>query len=351
MARGGFHDIANPANTAARELSTAREHFFLTRKIADPFGQCATVTYDGPADPNEPRYDLLVTSTSDALENTVTAANDYRVLQPRLITDPNRNRSAVAFDALELVVATAVMGKEGEDLGDLLEDFDADPPLSRLQAFIADPQAQAASLLGKTTSRIVYDLDRYQRAGQPPFAATLARETHVHNPGGAQTRVQISFSYSDGFGREIQRKVQAEPGHAPRRQAPVPLAGGDIRPGELARDAQGALVPANTPHRWAGTGRTVFNNKGKPVRQYEPFFSATHLFEPEPEMTDTGVSSILFYDPVERVAAVLHPNHTYEKIVFDPWQQTAYDVNDTVAAQGEQTGDPRHRPGYRRLRA
>jgi hypothetical protein len=26
----------------------------------------------------------------------------------------------------------------------------------------------------------------------------------------------------------------------------------------------------------------------------------------------------------------LHPNHTWEKVVFDPWQQTSYDLNDTV---------------------
>ena len=30
------------------------------------------------------------------------------------------------------------------------------------------------------------------------------------------------------------------------------------------------------------------------------------------------------------VVATLHPNHTWEKVVFDPWQQTTYDPNDTV---------------------
>jgi RHS repeat-associated protein len=43
-----------------------------------------------------------------------------------------------------------------------------------------------------------------------------------------------------------------------------------------------------------------------------------------------GVSSILFYDPVERVVATLHPNQTYEKAVLDPWRQESWDVNDTV---------------------
>ena len=57
-------------------------------------------------------YDLLVVSTTDALGNTVSAENDYRVLQPRLVIDPNRNRTAVAFDTLGMVVARAVMGKD-----------------------------------------------------------------------------------------------------------------------------------------------------------------------------------------------------------------------------------------------
>ncbi len=319
-----YHD--DPNVPVAEELAAARQHFFLPRRFLDSFGNKTTIDYDD--------HDMLVVKTKDAVENTVAAINDYRILQPRLVTDPNRNRTAAAFDALGMLVATAVMGKEvepdGIDKGDLLEDFDADPALANLQAFVANPHTQAASLLGKATTRIVYDLERYQRAGQPPFAATLARETHFHDPGGAQTKIQVSFSYSDGFGREIQQKIQAEAGDAPQRQDLVLLPSGDIRPGDLVRDAHGELVQANTPRRWVGSGRTVFNNKGKPIKQYEPFFSSTPLYEPEREMTDAGVTPIIFYDPLERVVATLHPNHTYEKVVFDPWRQTTWDVNDTV---------------------
>src|SRR5208282_5025007 len=82
------------------------------------------------------------------------------------------------------------------------------------------------------------------------------------------------------------------------------------------------------------------DNKGNPVRQYEPFFTATHAFE---FANVVGVSSILFYDPVERVVATLHPNNTYEKVVFDPWRQATWDVNDTVLqtnpAQDPDVGD------------
>ena len=41
----------------------------------------------------------------------------------------------------------------------------------------------------------------------------MARETHTADLApGQQTKIQHSFSYSDGFGREIQKKGQAEPG-------------------------------------------------------------------------------------------------------------------------------------------
>jgi RHS repeat-associated protein len=327
---------AEAATTATLELAEARSHFFLPRLFRDPFGNETRVRYGTSSD-------LLVTRTKDELDNIVSAENDYRVLQPRLVTDANRNRAAAAFDALGMVVATAVMGKDDETLGDLIEDVDPDPPLTAVRSFVSDPETRAASMLGKATTRIVYDLDRFRRVGQPPFVAALARETHLHDLApGEQSGIQTSFAYSDGFGREIQRKTQAEPGDAPRRQTPGAAA--DVRPGALVRDAAGDLVEGYAPHRWVGSGRTVFNNKAKPVKQYEPFFSATHLYERETDLTDTGVSPVLFYDPVTRVVATLHPNHTYEKVTFDPWLQTTYDVNDTVAQRGLQTGDPRTDP-------
>jgi len=102
----------------------------------------------------------------------------------------------------------------------------------------SDPHAAATDLLGSATTRIIYDLDCYRKNGGPAIAATLARETHFHDPSGPQSKIQISFSYSDGFGREIQRKIQAEPG---------PLVEG------------GPLVSP----RWVGSGWTIFNNKGQ----------------------------------------------------------------------------------------
>ena len=160
--------------------------------------------------------------TRDALGNRVTVdANDYRVLQARLVSDPNRNRTEVAFDTLGMVVGTAVMGKPlpAAAEGDSLAGFVTDLTQAQLDGFFdaADPHAAAATLLDGATTRIVYDLDRFQRTQQanpneptkwqPACADTLARETHVSRPLPPQgLKIQLSFSYSDGSAARFRRR-------------------------------------------------------------------------------------------------------------------------------------------------
>ncbi|WP_261561638.1 SpvB/TcaC N-terminal domain-containing protein [Frankia tisae] len=328
-----------PGDTPAQELAYARQHFFLSHRFRDPFHTEAVstesvVTYDA--------YDLLVEETLDALGNRVSAgerdaspeqrlvrrAQDYRVLQPELVMDANRNRSSVVFDALGMVTGTAVMGKPAPAAveGDALDGFVSDLTQAEIDRFLAEPRGPvAAMLLAGATTRVIYDLTAYWRepdpAKKPPaVAATVARETHLSDvPAGQQSKIQMSLSYSDGFGREIQKKIQAEPGPVPQRDG----SGGIV----LGPDGHPVMGPNDVSPRWIGTGWTVFNNKGKPVRQFEPFFTDTHRFEFDVRI---GVSPVLFYDPVQRTVATLHPEHTWNKVVFDAWRQETWDVNDTV---------------------
>jgi hypothetical protein len=326
-----------PADTAPQELAFARAHFFLAHRFRDPFHTNAVsterfATYDA--------HHLLVLETRDAVGNRVTAGvrsianaivasgNNYRALQPGLVMDPNRNRTAIVFDALGMVVGTAVMGKPlpGAAEGDVLTpDFEPNLTEAAILAHLANPLADPQSILRRATSRFVYDLFGYERTKAQPkpqssTAYMLARETHDSAPvppGGL--RIQHSFSYSDGFGREIQRKTQAEPGAVPTRDP-----NGDILTGP---DGQPVMTTDTVNPRWAGTGWTIFNNKGKPVRQYEPFFTDTHEFEFDVRI---GVSPVLFYDPVGRVVATLHRDHTWQKVLFDAWRQDTWDTSDTV---------------------
>ncbi|MCC2314104.1 SpvB/TcaC N-terminal domain-containing protein, partial [Cellulomonas xiejunii] len=307
---GRVYFTATHTDPAAVELAAARDRFFQPHRHRDPFGHDALVDLDDDK--------LLPVGTTDALGNRVSAdANDYRVLQPRVVTDPNRNRTAVVYDALGVAAGTAVMGKAtGPAEGDTLSGLAAQPSAAQIAALFnaTDPAAPAAALLAAASSRVVYDLGRFRRTRaahpddparwEPPCAATIARETH-----GGGARVQVAVVHHDGFGREIQKKIQAE-------------------------------TADGTP-RWAGTGWTVYDNKGQAVRRYEPFFSTTHRYEAS---VATGVSSVTFYDPAGRAVATLHPNDTYEKVVHDAWHQSVHDANDTCAPRGAATGDPRTDP-------
>ena len=310
---------------AATELAEARQHFFLPRRYRDPFGQDAFVDFDA--------HDLLMVETRDALGNRVTVdANDYRVLQPRLVSDPNRNRTEVAFDALGMVVGTAVMGKPHRHPAARrqLDGPSRRPTASQIDAFIAMPREHphaererrhAAAHDCWPTPRPASSTTWTGSAPQLAIAMpAVRRHNRPRNPrqrsgAGQQSKIQISFSL---LRRLRPRDPEEDPGRAgaARRRRP----GGESALGRQRLD-----------------GLQQQGQAGPPVRA---LLLATHRFE---FGVTIGVSPVLFYDPAERVVATLHPNHTYEKVVFDPWQQTTYDVNDTCAA-------PVRRPGIR-LRA
>ncbi|MFK4042924.1 SpvB/TcaC N-terminal domain-containing protein [Nonomuraea wenchangensis] len=316
--------IASPAGHA-------REHFFVPRRYVDPFaavdpaGEYATeVDYD--------RYDLLPVRIVDPAGNTVTAGPraaggtalkpcvDYRVLAPTLVTDPNRNRTAVVYDALGMVAATAVMGKPEDDTGDRIDAVVPDET-GEAASLYADPHGRAVTLLGEATTRLVYDVDAYRdsaRAGREPlpcWIATIVRERHVADPAGGGP-VQVSFGYGDGLGRPVQHKRPAEPPPGTDLAAPW----------------------------WTGSGWTIYDEKGRPRRRFEPFPSPTHAFE---FAAEHGVSPVLLYDPPGRPIGTLHPNGTYDKTVIGPWETYAWDANDTAAlpdAAGMPTGNPADDP-------
>ncbi|HET6975285.1 MAG TPA: SpvB/TcaC N-terminal domain-containing protein [Pyrinomonadaceae bacterium] len=342
----------NPLATPAQELAEARSHFFLAGRYREPFHTSALpaetiVTYDN--------NDLLLLDTQDALGNRITAgerdaagniterAHDYRVLQPFKVMDANRNRVAVAFDAHGLVTGTCLMGKPEvvPQQGDLIDAaFRADLTRSEIDQFFANPKGPlTATLLDKATSRIIYDVDAYWLDPQkknPVFAATISRETHVSDAD-PNLKIQVSFSYSDGFAREIQRKIPAETGPVPQRDG-----GGAI---VLNASGQPVMTAADFSPRWVGSGWTIFNNKALPVRQYEPYFTDTHRFEFDVRI---GISPIVFHDPTGRVVASLHPNHTWDKVVFDGWKRETWDVSDTVAVVDPKS-DPDVGAFFRRL--
>jgi Insecticide toxin TcdB middle/C-terminal region/Insecticide toxin TcdB middle/N-terminal region/Salmonella virulence plasmid 65kDa B protein/FG-GAP-like repeat len=188
----------SPGNTdsPADELRHAQAHFFLPYRQVDAFGGQQLTGYDP--------HDLLVVESVDAAGNRISAEADYRVLQPRRLTDPNGNVTEVAFDALGYVTATAVAGKPGEATGDTVDGLEADHTEDEV-----DPVGQAAELLGNATTRMVYDLDAYRRTRgdpqpQPAAVLTPARERHVADGSGP---IQARLRYGDGSAGSCRRRL------------------------------------------------------------------------------------------------------------------------------------------------
>ena len=283
-----------------QELVSARNHFFTVFRYTDPFDNNSTCIYDV--------YDLQLIQTRDAMGNISQAQIDYRTLNPFLITDPNGNRTQCVFDELGFVVGTALMGKVTENVGDSLKDFQTILTQDEMDQYFNDPKGDIATkLLANATTRIIYDLSRFSRENDngkksPIYFSTISRETHASDTTSGKPRTQVGFSYYDGLGREIQKRLQAPP-HS------------DV--GDEKID----------PIQWIASGWTIFNNKGKSVRQYEPFFDSSHDFVFGQKV---GVGPFIFYDPLGRIIGTLNPDHTWTKLVFDAWHHEIYDENDTV---------------------
>jgi RHS repeat-associated protein len=288
----------------------AAQHFYLPERYTDPFGNITTLKYD-------PR-DLFIQSSTDMLGNTsgVTIVPptgkprfDYRVLAPLEMVDTNDNHTEVYVDILGRVVATAVKGKGSE--ADTLMGFDdalANPPASAVQRFCTASTMnlqQARDWLGQATARFVYHFGEGRDTNgnftgwvdRPPGACGIAREIHFNAPGGANSPLQVALECSDGGGNVLMKKVQAEPD------------------------------PDTGQPRWIVNGLTVLNNKGKPVKQYEPSFVPVFGCSLP---TAVGVTPLMYYDAAGRLVRTEMPDGTFSKVEFSPWHMKAFDANDTV---------------------
>ncbi len=292
------------SGVAGFEQDAAR-HFYLPEKFTDSFGNVTTLAYDP--------LDLYVRSSSDALGNTAGIARfDYRVLAPVEMVDPNGNHSAVYVDTLGMVVASAVKGKGDGTEGDDLTGFDddlANPPAADVQAFCTDSvvnERRARAWLDRATARFVYHFGESRDANgsitgwetRPAGACGIVRERHATDSGGTSSPLQITLECSDGVGNVLMKKVQAEPEH------------------------EGGML------RWIINGLAVLNNKGKPVKQYEPSFSAKGFgCEPPPA---SGITPLIYYNAAGRVVRTEMPDGTFSRVEFSPWHVKHFDANDTV---------------------
>ncbi|OUL61972.1 SpvB/TcaC N-terminal domain-containing protein [Flavobacterium sp. AJR] len=298
----------------------ASKRFYVPISYTDPYGALTKVKYYG-------NYFLFIEETEDAIGNiTKVMLFNFRTLSPQRMSDINTNLSEAITDELGLIKAVAIMGKgnEADELTDLTEITDAAELILINNFFQASDSVDLTNigkdLLNKATSRFVYDFDTYINFGKPAVVASISREQHYKQNNNSP--VQIGFEYSNGLGEVIMKKVQAEPGLA---KNVIVLPDNTIT---ISETDTSASLPKQL--RWIGNGRTIKNNKGNAVKQYEPYFSTTHQFEDLKELVETGVTAIMYYDAVGRLIKTEMPNGTLSKVIFDSWKVSMYDPNDCV---------------------
>ncbi len=311
-------------NDGARATYLGADHFYLLASTIAP-----------ATDPDDParttlsltqyeydRYDLLMTAVTDAYGNRARIEGvDYRTMQPDRLIDANETTTEVLLDPLGQVVYTSVYGYEnGEPAGfDSVDAAPAERPADAA-AVIADP----GKYLGRMQSYYYYDFRAYVDRRQPvgalsltainyPDAPKTARIAPGLSPGAKLPPIEVSVSYADGLGRELQSKARMEPGDA-----------------FLYNRNDGTLSQGHADERWLTSGRTFYNNKGEPIKQYEPYFIDTPECVTNATLDTQGYSATLFYDPIGRHVKTLTPKGFIEKSECSPWHTTAWDANDSI---------------------
>ncbi|RQO30138.1 insecticidal toxin complex protein [Taibaiella sp. KBW10] len=275
-----------PSGTATYETPELR--FYTPDTFMDPWGNKTIVDFW-----NEDY--LLPLSVTDALgnRNEVLRYNWY-TLQPERMRDANLNINEMVYDTLGLPVAMAVKGKDEGTEGDTLDllEIDSLTDLAHQQSFWQDPDSIAEELLQGATWRCVYDMNSL-----PARVGMIACTEHSFGSTVNAPQLLIRLSYSDGMGRVLMHK---------------------------------AITGEHQNKPWLGTGRTVYNNKGNAVMQYEPYFSNTHLCDTTEQAAAQGVTAKVFYDPLGRVYRSQMPDGSFSRTEWTAWQQEVWDQNDTI---------------------
>ncbi|KAG0163514.1 hypothetical protein DFQ30_011442, partial [Apophysomyces sp. BC1015] len=379
--QGGYQSgdyILSVSETADTGPLWVSQHSYTTYATADKFYRpvtqqstkltgITTYTYDS--------YSCGLIQTEDALKNQVRAQYDYRFLVPKQIIDINRNTHEAQFDALGRVVGSTFYGTElGEPNGESgglkpvhvgFKPVSAAPVPAKLtvsqaidDAVASKPQSLATispSLRADAADRIwqrlvarrlitpygaVRSRGRQWAASEPGIeveglsdtqatsvrtalrnvtrlpahSATLTADAY---PGAAQP-IHIALAYSDGFGRALQAATRVPPGPAWQRTAT----------GELKMQ-NGSPVSASANPRWTVTGRVEYDNKGQPVRVYQPYFMDDWRYVADRAMRADGYADTHYYDALGREVKVVTAKGYERRNHYLPWFTIAEDENDT----------------------
>ncbi len=258
--------------------------FYLPIGLEDVFGNMTKVSYYND-------YYIFIGEVEDVFGGkTRISEYDFGIMQPTRIIDINNNIEEARYDILGRLVGKSQMGK-GEE-GDNFDGFEDMLSTIDIDNFFSDPYNQSNNALKGATERYIYDFNSV-----PIKVALLKREQHHSIDENA--KIKININYYDGLGRIMINKNLSETIHIGSQ-------------------------------RWLTNEMHIYNNKGKPVKTFNPYFSNTHIFEVDEGFQDIGVPTTYLYDSIGRPIKTIFPDGTFEKTNIHPWYVELYDRNDTA---------------------
>ncbi len=221
--------------------------------------------------------------------------------------------------------------------------------------FVRGLDEQGNESLGGTEAKpeilFEYDFLHYQRSrqatghGQPIYVHTKRRIHHASD--NLSDEVIESRDYSDGCGRLVQMRTQAE-------EWVFGSSGDDVGLSADPGVAHLSAIGRKQTDSVVVSGWQVYNNKGRVIEKYEPFFATGWEFQGEQDAR-RGQHATMFYDPRGAVTHTLNPDGSHLRVVLGapvnpptlsldaddlasadvpkgfeptPWESYSYDGND-----------------------
>lgn len=289
-----------------RDTYGGLSQYYLLKTTIDPDEQITRYDY-------EP-YQLLLQRVTDPLNNQITITKfNYQLLQGQALQDINDHISEIKTDAFGRVVYTSYYGKEqGKSVGfwPIAQAPNIVP--ENLSELVKDPD----KFLGGMASYFYYNDDAWITQKQPSSIVQLMAEEYpkAASPYEEAPAIQISITYADGLGRNLQTSILAEPGDAftydPESKTVGPL--------------------ENMTVRWLTSNAILYNYKGDLIKVYEPYYVNLPDYIDNTTLKTFGVTSTLFYDAVGRVIQEQTPRGFLINYIFGVWETKTFDENDSI---------------------
>ena len=307
----------------------------------DAYGGDTTTEWDDLA--------LLPARVTDPAGLATSAVYDYRTFKPAQVTDPNGNITSIGYTPLGLPAQIARLGKDDGTEGDTNSEpgqqfgYDLTAYDESIAADPDHPQPMSVTTVRRVDHRwtLVNQANAARAAsGEPPL--TDAEITDMFDPDTEPEEHPERFihtvEFTDGMGRPLQTRTQAD-------NVTVSTTG---LPGDTSAPASTVTadpVAPDTDPRVVVSGWKVYDNKGRPVLTYEPFFAAGYSYdEPGPDVLTTLAAAIQHYDPRGRPTVTIAPDGSQTRIVYgeptdltdpasatpNPWDTYTYDANDNA---------------------